>query len=167
VIRIRQITQDDSDKYLALCKQLDQETKFMMLEPDERTIDAEQQKNWIQSLLASENSMIFVAEHEKELVGYLGAFGGEFRRNRHKVHIVVGILQKFTGKGIGTALFTEAERWARQVGIHRLELTVMTHNEIGLSLYKKMGFIVEGAAKDSLLVDGTYVDEYYMAKILS
>ena len=139
----------------------------MMMEPDERKIDVEQQKNRIQSLLTSGNSMIFVAEHDKELVGYLAAYGGEFRRNRHKAHIVVGILQKFTGKGIGTALFIEAERWARQVGIHRLELTVMSHNRAGLALYKKMGFFVEGIAKDSLLVEGTYVDEYYMAKILS
>ena len=80
---------------------------------------------------------------------------------------MIGILQKFTGMGIGTTLFTEAEKWARQVGIHRLELTVMSHNHAGLALYKKMGFFVEGTAKDSLLVDGTYVNEYYMAKILS
>jgi RimJ/RimL family protein N-acetyltransferase len=167
VIRIRQINEDDSENYLALCKQLDQETKFMMLEPDERTTDAEQQKERIRSLLATGNSMIFVAEDDKELVGYLGAYGGDFRRNRHKAHIVIGILQKFTGMGIGTTLFTEVEKWAKQVGIHRLELTVMSHNHAGLALYKKMGFFVEGTAKDSLLVDGTYVDEYYMAKILS
>jgi RimJ/RimL family protein N-acetyltransferase len=167
VIRIRQINEDDSENYLALCKQLDQETKFMMLEPDERTTDAEQQKERIRSLLATGNSMIFVAEDDKELVGYLGAYGGDFRRNRHKAHIVIGILQKFTGMGIGTILFTEVEKWAKQVGIHRLELTVMSHNHAGLALYKKMGFFVEGTAKDSLLVDGTYVDEYYMAKILS
>jgi RimJ/RimL family protein N-acetyltransferase len=35
------------------------------------------------------------------------------------------------------------------------------------SLYQKMGFQVEGIKKDSLLVDGVYVDEYYMGKILN
>jgi hypothetical protein len=57
----------------------------MMLEADERTIDLERQKNHIHSLLVSGYSMIFVAEQEDRLIGYLGAYGGEFRRNRHKV----------------------------------------------------------------------------------
>jgi RimJ/RimL family protein N-acetyltransferase len=42
----------------------------------------------------------------------------------------------------------------------------MTHNEAGLALYKKMGFKIEGTKKDSLFVDGVYIDEYYMSKLL-
>ena len=76
MIRIRQITEDDSENYLALCKQLDQETKFMMLEPDERTTDAEQQKGRIRSLLATGNSMIFVAEGDKETCWLSGRIRG-------------------------------------------------------------------------------------------
>ncbi|MFB5192828.1 GNAT family N-acetyltransferase [Alicyclobacillus fastidiosus] len=166
-MRIRQIAKRDAPNYIALCKKLDQETKFMMLDPGERTTNLKEQKRFIQSLLDARNSMVFIAEHEDRLVGYLGAYGGEFRRNRHNAYLVIGILQQFTGKGIGTALFTEMENWAKQAGIHRLELTVMTHNIAGVSLYKKMGFTIEGIAKHSLLVDGNYVDEYYMAKILS
>lgn len=166
MVQIRYIAEDDAEKFLNLCKQLDQETEFMMLEPDERPIDVQQQTNRLRSIISSGNSMIFVAEQDGELIGYLGAQGGTFRRPRHKVHIVVGILQAFIGKGIGTALFTEMEKWARKSGAHRLELTVMVHNDRGVALYKKMGFDIEGISKDSLLVDGTYVDEYYMAKIL-
>ncbi|GMA62031.1 GNAT family N-acetyltransferase [Alicyclobacillus fastidiosus] len=166
-MRVRHITKRDAANYIDLCKKLDQETKFMMLEPNERTTNLKEQRNYIQSLLGAANSMVFVAEHEDKLVGYLGAYGGEFRRNRHNVYLVIGILQQFAGRGVGTALFTEMEKWARQVGVHRLELTVMTHNIAGVSLYKKMGFTIEGTAKDTLLVDGNYVDEYYMAKILS
>ena len=32
---------------------------------------------------------------------------------------------------------------------------------------KKMGFEIEGTKRDSLRVDGVYVDEYYMAKLLT
>jgi hypothetical protein len=35
------------------------------------------------------------------------------------------------------------------------------------SLHQKMAFQIEGIKKDSLLVDGVYVDEYYMGKILT
>jgi len=45
-------------------------------------------------------------------------------------------------------------------------LTVVTQNKAGLSLYKKMGFEIEGTKRDSLFIDGKYVDEYYMSKLL-
>ncbi|WP_067623588.1 GNAT family N-acetyltransferase [Alicyclobacillus acidiphilus] len=165
-MQIRKITEADAEDYIELCKKLDDETDFMMLEPGERITNVEQQKNAIHSLLAAGNSMVFVAEDAGKLVGYLGAYGGEFRRNKHKVYVVIGILQEYTGQGIGTALFAETEKWARKMGAHRLELTVMVHNEAGLALYRKVGFEIEGIAKDSLFVNGRYVDEYYMAKIL-
>ena len=165
-MKIRAIMGNDSRNYLDLCKKLDRETKFMLYEPDERTLSVDEQENRIQSLLSNENSMIFVAEDNGELVGYLGAYGGNVKRIKYRVHIVVGILQAYVGRGIGTELFNELEKWSMQVGVHRMELTVMAHNEIGLALYKKMGFFIEGIAKDSIFVDGKYVDEYYMAKIL-
>jgi RimJ/RimL family protein N-acetyltransferase len=83
------------------------------------------------------------------------------------VYIVVGVLQAYSGQGIGTRLFREVEKWAREQELHRLELTVMTHNERAIHLYKKMGFEIEGTKRDSICVDGTYVDEYYMAKLLT
>lgn len=89
-----------------------------------------------------------------------------YRRTRQKVHILVRILQAFTRRGIGTALFSELDKRTKESGAHRLELTVMARNELALALYKKMGFVIEGTCKDSLLIDGNYVDEYYMAKIL-
>lgn len=58
------------------------------------------------------------------------------------------------------------EKWALENTITRLELTVMTHNERAVRLYKKMGFKIEGLKEKSLIVDGKYVDEYYMGKIL-
>lgn len=42
----------------------------------------------------------------------------------------------------------------------------MIHNEGAIRLYKNRGFKIEGLKEKSLLVDGRYVDEYYMAKIL-
>jgi hypothetical protein len=42
----------------------------------------------------------------------------------------------------------------------------MCHNEHGIRLYQKMGYQTEGVKQDSLWVNGKYVNEYYMAKIL-
>ena len=163
---IRTICEDDAEQFLSLCKQLDLETQFMMLEPGERKTTLEEQRAQIEILLREENQTIFVAEQDNQLVGYLEASGGIFKRNRHCVYLVIGILQAFTGQGIGTQLFQSLEEWAKQQHIHRLELTVMTHNTAGITLYKKQGFAIEGTKRHSLLINGRNVDEYYMAKLL-
>ena len=42
----------------------------------------------------------------------------------------------------------------------------MMHNRAAQALYTKMGFVSEGRRHWSLLVDGTFVDEYSMAKLI-
>ncbi|WP_392396641.1 MULTISPECIES: GNAT family N-acetyltransferase [Paenibacillus] len=41
----------------------------------------------------------------------------------------------------------------------------MVPNERAAALYKKMGFEIEGVKRNSIRMDGKYVDEYYMGKI--
>ncbi len=166
MITIRPITLEDAAVYLNLRAQLDLETKFMLLEPGERTITIEQEREHLQALLATDNSTVFLAKAEDEAIGFLSADGGRFRRNHHNVHIVIGIRASHTNQGIGTRLFQTCETWAREQALHRLELTVMTHNHLGIALYQKMGFIIEGTAPDALRVDGQYVDLHYMSKLL-
>ncbi len=163
---IREIRESDAEDFLALCKQLDNENKFMLLEPRERKTTPEEQRQRIKEILWKDNQTIFVAEEAGKLVGYLSATGGHFARDRHTVYIVVGILERFTSQGIGTAFFERLEDWAREYSVHRLELSVMVHNQRGIGLYQKMGFEIEGIKRDSLLVDGSYVDEYYMSKLI-
>jgi RimJ/RimL family protein N-acetyltransferase len=163
---VRTILPDDAEQFLYLCLRLDNETPFMLLEPGERTASVAEQRARIEELLRRDNSTIFVAEHDGQLVGYLGAEGGYFKRNHCNVYIVVGILKSFSGQGLGTRLFIMLEEWARQRHLHRLELTVMTHNQAGIALYTKRGFTIEGTRKQALCIDGQYIDEYYMAKLL-
>lgn len=151
---IRTITVEDASLYLELCCRLDQETPFMMFEPGERTTTVAEQRKQIASMLLTDNQMIFVAENHGQLVGHLQAFGGRHRRNRNTVYLVVGVLQTYANQGIGTALFQAMEDWAKRNGAHRLELTVMTHNAAAVALYQKLGFEIEGTARDTLLVDG-------------
>ncbi|HLR52187.1 MAG TPA: GNAT family N-acetyltransferase [Candidatus Avamphibacillus sp.] len=80
--------------------------------------------------------------------------------------VLIGIHPDYRGQGIGSKLFAHLEQWANERDIHRLELTVVCENEAGVASYKKHGFEVEGTKRDSLFIDGTYYDEYYMAKLL-
>jgi RimJ/RimL family protein N-acetyltransferase len=165
-IEVREIHEGDAEAFLDLLTRIDAETDFMLLEAGERTTTVGEQRERIKGMLFKENQTILVASRAGQLVGYLVAIGGEVRRIRHRAYVVVGVLQAFTGRQIGTRLFTALEIWARRHGIERLELTVRSDNERGTGLYRKMGFEIEGLKKRSLKVKGTYVNEYYMAKIL-
>ncbi len=166
MITIRPAMIDDADAFLVLRQHLDHETKFMMLEPGERQTTVEQERERLANVIKSDNQQTFLAEDDGQLIGWLWANGGEYRRNHNTVHIVVGIRAAYTNQGIGTRLFQACETWARERGLHRLELTVMTNNLLGIALYKKMGFQIEGTLLDALRVDGQYVDLHYMSKLL-
>ena len=162
---IRRLRSADAAAYLELVNTTDAESDFMMQEPGERQMTPFQ-------LIISMNSggnNIFVAEDNGKLIGQLVAFNmyGRNKRVIHVVHIGISILKSDWGKGVGTKLFQHMEQWARENGVKRLELSVMTHNERGISLYKKMGFEIEGTKKASIFVNGKYVDEYLMSKILN
>lgn len=163
---IREVQLSDAEALLQLNLKLDEETKFMLFEPDERKMAVDEQKCMIKSVLESPNSTIFVCERDGELIGFVAAIGGKQKRNAHKAHLVAGVLQAYSGKGIGTRLFLHLERWAKENGVKRLELTVMSHNKRAIALYHKMGFTIEGEKKCSLIVDGDCVDEYVMGRLL-
>ena len=167
MITIRPIQESDAAVFLALRTQRDAETHLMMLEPGERSQDLEQQYAELRSELARANHTILLAVTEdQQLAGYLEAEGGRFRRNRHTAIIVLGILGAYRGQGIGTRLLQSIETWAKTCGVRRLELTVMVHNHAAQALYTKMGYVIEGRRQWSLLVDGAFVDEYSMAKLI-
>ena len=163
---IRTAQENDAEGVLELLLRLDEETRFMMYEPGERSTSVGRQAKTLRTLLARGNSTFLLAEEDGRPVGFLEATGGTFRRNRHVAQLVIGVLEEYAGGGIGSALMAEAERWALERGIRRLELTVQTHNRTARALYEKMGFAVEGTRKDAMRVEGSYVDEYYMAKLL-
>ncbi|WP_028856271.1 GNAT family N-acetyltransferase [Psychrilyobacter atlanticus] len=163
-MNIREIKEKDAELFSNLLLELDNETKFMMLEPGERKNDPEVTKSIIKRKL--EDSFMYVAEEEDKLVGFLTGQRGSANRIKHTAYIVIGILGGHHRKGIGRKLFEELEKWSGKNNIKRLELTVMTHNEKAVNLYKKMGFKIEGLKEHSILMDGKFIDEYYMGKIL-
>lgn len=162
---IRRVEVKDSERFLNMLKQLDNETNNMMFEPGERKTTIEEMESNIRNINNSK-SLTLVAEENGNIVGFLSAERGFANRIKHSAYIVIGILTVYRGRKIGVKFFEEMEKWALESNITRLELTVMTHNEGAIHLYKKMGFKIEGTKEKSLIVNGQYVDEYYMGKIL-
>lgn len=166
VVTLRKLVPEDAAELLSLQHQLDQETSYMLLEPDERQTGLQQVKEMLESFAKADHSIFMGAESDGGLVGFLSVRSGSVKRNRHCAYIVVGILEQYQGMGIGSSLFRELDTWAVDSGVVRLELTVMTHNQRALALYTNSGFEREGTKKKSLYIDGQWVDEYYMSKLI-
>ncbi|WP_033541775.1 GNAT family N-acetyltransferase [Planococcus sp. CAU13] len=163
---IRNAVPADAEKLAGLIADAES-SGFMMFDPGERQLSAEGLSKRIRAVENAENSTILLAEDNTELKGYLFVIGNEPTRTRHSVYLAIGIREDSRGQGVGTKLFETMESWARARSMRRLELTVMMNNRGGIALYQKAGFSIEGIKKNSLKVDGEYIDEYYMAKLFS
>lgn len=164
---IRRAVPEDGAAFLAMMRQLDCETRFMMYEPDERKATVEDMARELRRVDDGGGLTLLVEDEAGRITGFLSAERGFARRIRHVVSIVVGLLPQVRGQGTGIRLFQALETWAREQGVTRLELTVMTQNYAAVRLYEKMGFIVEGYREQAMFVDGQFVNEFYMARLLN
>lgn len=164
---IRKVALNDAEKLVALFHLLDTETDFMLFEPGERQLTIEQQREQLPEWVDSNKQTMFVAEDAAgELVGFIVGVGGKMNRIRHSLYCAIGLRKSAQGKGGGRQLMTSLESWASHHAFHRIELTVMAHNAPARQLYTSAGFAEEGIRRDAMRVNGHYVDEIYMAKLL-
>ena len=82
-------------------------------------------------------------------------------------HITIGEKDQW-GHGYGT----EATRLMlahafTSMGLHRVSLAVFAFNERAIRSYEKVGFVVEGRARDAIYRDGRYWDEIDMSMLES
>jgi len=110
-----------------------------------------------------------VACAEGEVVGNIGLHTSPTRpRMRHVGSIGMAVRDDWQGKGVGTALMGAAldlaDNW---LNLTRVELRVYVDNAIGIALYEKFGFEIEGTHRRLVFRNGEYVDAYSMARLIS
>ena len=164
-MQVRKANENDAKEIISVM--MDAEASgFMLYGPGERQIESASLSKFINSINNAAKSGFFIAEENEEILGYLMLKSENLMRTSHRASMAIGVHSKSRGKGVGTQLFEYVSNWAKQVDLHRLELTVIEHNEQAIHLYKKMGFELEGIKRDSLLINNQYVNELYMSKLL-
>ncbi len=108
------------------------------------------------------NVAVFVAETEDGVVGRLSIARDRSPLSRHVAELGLMVAASERRRGIGSALIEEAARWARGIGVVKLELTVFPHNAPAIALYRKLGFREEGLLRRRYLIDGRYMDAMLM-----
>jgi RimJ/RimL family protein N-acetyltransferase len=142
------------------------ETNYFLRGPSERARSIDEMRLIIERFQELPRHLLLSAWLDGQPVGEAVVMGGELERNRYTATVGVGVLQAHTGNGLGRKLMEGLEFFAQQADLHRLELTVMSNNERAQRLYESMNYKTEGVRIHSLYIDGAYVDEISMAKLL-
>ena len=162
-VTIRQAEIDDAEKLLNCIKTYVPQSEYIPKLEQEIKLTIEQEKEWINYFLTNENSLLLIAEFDNEIIGNIDLTGNRRKIMEHTAVIGMGMLKEWRNTGLGTALLKLAIEWAKENSIlELLWLQVYADNELGLGLYRKMGFEENGIMKNFFKQDGKYFDNLTM-----
>jgi RimJ/RimL family protein N-acetyltransferase len=165
-VEVRLAAERDVPALIALINRLAAEASLLFVVPIDPDTGAEDLCHFLRAAAVSGNNAVLVAADGDRLVGLATATGGVHPAKQSTIEIGIGVLETHHGRGIGRALMTGLEDWARGAGIRRLQLPVVTSNTPAIALYRKSGLTIEGTLRDSVWVNGRYLDQYMMAKLI-
>ena len=117
------------------------QTDYLLSYPDEVTMTALQEAQFLREKTDSENEIELLAEVEGRIVGAAGiAALGKKEKIRHRADFGIGIDRAYWGLGIGRALTRACIELARQAGYSQLELEAVADNAHALALSDSEGF---------------------------
>jgi RimJ/RimL family protein N-acetyltransferase len=96
------------------------------------------------------------------LIGTIHVWGARPKDRCATLGIALG--REYIGRGYGTdAMRIIVGYGFREMGLHRIQLSVTPFNPAGIRAYEKAGFVEEGRYRESVLHDGRWYDEVLMS----
>jgi ribosomal protein S18 acetylase RimI-like enzyme len=86
--------------------------------------------------------------------------------NQHVLEFSIGIHPIAQGQGIGRKLVEALTDYAKNNHITKLSLRVMGSNTGAIRFYKSCGFSEQGRLINEFLINGNYVDDFLMYKLI-
>lgn len=121
------------------------ETDYLLTYPDENTLTAEQEGQYLAEKAASPNGIELVALVDGKMAGTAGIEAiGPQQKVRHRADFGIGVLKEYWGLGLGKALTEACIACAKEAGYTQLELSVVADNPAAIALYQKEGFVEFG-----------------------
>ncbi|MBO4846378.1 MAG: GNAT family N-acetyltransferase [Lachnospiraceae bacterium] len=165
---LRNAELSDAEDLIRYLKITTAETPYLIREPDEVTLTVEQEKDFLQSVIDDERSLLLIATVDGKHVGNCSLMSvGRYKRYRHRCDVAIALYQEYCGTGIGSLMLNTIFEIAKENGYEQAELEVIAENKNAIELYKKLGFVEYGRFPDNMkYADNTYVDAYWMMKKL-
>ncbi|MBM7703890.1 GNAT family N-acetyltransferase [Metabacillus iocasae] len=163
---IRSAVHADAKQLAQLRLQIDGETENLDREPGEALMNEHDFEQLIKNDSESDNNLFLVAVIQGQMVGFSRCQGNKLKRLSHKVEFGVGVLKDYWGYGIGKKLLSKSIIWADSNNLKKMTLHVLETNKKAVTLYKSLGFEIEGVLKkDKRLSDGNYYHTIVMGRI--
>lgn len=107
-----------------------------------------------------------VAVLDGQVCGYAGVNTPSLPSQQHVLMLDIAVHPRFQRRGIATALLRAVEAEARAQGKTKVALRVLSSNPGAVSLYRRLGYMEEGRLRKEFFLNGVYVDDLFMCKIL-
>lgn len=142
---LRNATKEDSKVMLDVYNKTHEETDYLLAYSDESTLTLEDEANFLDGMVKSENAIELFAIVDGEVVGCAGiaACGNKYKVS-HRADFGISILKDYWGLGIGSRLTEACIECARVAGYEQIELQVVADNERAIKTYNKLGFVEFG-----------------------
>ena len=124
---------------------------------------AAEERRYLKSIRRYPHAAVFVAERHGEIVGRLSVGRDPHPASDHVADLGLMVAKGHRRHGVGWGLLEQAARWARAVGVEKLELHVFPHNDGAIRLYERFGFEREGYRKAHYRRPDGLVDAILMA----
>jgi RimJ/RimL family protein N-acetyltransferase len=123
-----------------------------------------EQQRWFERIKTQENTVrLAVQQKTGPLIGYTGFWDIDWR-NQHAEHAVVIGDPENRKKGYGTEVILTCARYAfEEMGLYRLEASILETNEDSFQTYQKCGFKIEGKLRGRILRGGKRVNVIKLA----
>jgi RimJ/RimL family protein N-acetyltransferase len=165
-VTVRRGVPGDAAALVELARAVGEEPEGWLISNGEwRTVSEE--RRYLKAVRRHTHAAVFVAEAGGEVVGRLSLSRDPHPASEHVADLGLMVAKPYRRQGIGRALMEAAERWAREVGVRKLELHVFPHNEAAIALYEGLGFEREGFRRGHYRRGREYVDTILMAKALA
>ena len=163
-VLIRQAELVDADDLLQCVKNYIPTSDYVPKLEQEIKLSVAQEVEWIHSFLKNDNSLLLIVEYESQIIGNIDLAGSQRKIMEHTAMIGMGMLEEFRNSGLGTFLLSSVIDWAKQNSILEIIwLQVYTENTLGLTLYRKMGFMENGIIKNFFKKGNQYFDNLTMS----
>ena len=122
-----------------------EETDFLLTYPEESTLNAVQESEFLEKKTESINEIEIIALVGDQVAGMAGidVIGGTYKL-RHRAEFGISIAKEYWGLGLGKAMTKACIKCAEEAGYAQLELNVVADNQSAIRLYEKMGFVEYG-----------------------
>lgn len=142
---LRNGTEKDGQALLDIYILTHAQTDYLLSYPDETTMTADQEAQFLKEKTQSQNEIEILAEVDGTVVGSAGIECiGRKDKTKHRAEFGISVDKAYWGLGIGRALTNACIECAKSAGYTQMELEVVAENDKAIALYESLGFTEYG-----------------------